>query len=115
VARLGARRLLHGPGNAVVPAAAIEEWLSQLIGTVTADAPRQTLFAITSLSRWCGVRDYDVDESLRDRALDLLRREHAPTEWCRQLTELSDDSAAYRAELAGDALPLGLSLTMSVD
>jgi len=60
--------------------------------------------------RRCGVRSLDVTAASRERAAALLARPSVPEEWRRQLEDLGEDSRDYRAEVAGDALPLGLTL-----
>ena len=94
-------------------AAQIEPLLDEWIDAADADAtdPRPRLFAVAALARQCGVRDLDLDPALRAKARAHLVRGQAPSEWVRKLDEVTDDSVAFQAEVAGDSLPLGLVLT----
>ena len=111
IARLGARRLFHGPDNDVVPAPKLEPLLPKLFASARKEKSKHSaLFAVTSVCRMSGIRGLDVDEKQRAAALQLLKSFGAPREWREQLSEVTVSSRAYQAEVIGDTLPIGLSL-----
>ncbi|MCF7854222.1 MAG: hsp70 family protein [Candidatus Pacebacteria bacterium] len=116
VSRVGARQLFHGPVNAVVPAAGIEPLLPTLFSAVQGaegQQRRMALFAIANVCRRCDLRDLDVSAHVRRQAVSVLTRYEAPDEWCQRVEVSTEESADYRAELAGERLPLGLRLTQT--
>jgi len=111
VARLGARKLFHGPADGVVPASTAAPLLAALIERCRRDRlPKAGLFAVASLARRCGIRDLDLAEADRDAARDLLVQGQAPAPWTALVTSLDAASDEVTTELVGDQLPLGLSL-----
>jgi hypothetical protein len=56
-----------------------------------------------------GDRSRDIDDSLRDRALDAVRNAHAPESWQRLLLEVVTMETADQARAFGDTLPAGLA------
>jgi hypothetical protein len=67
------------------------------------------LFAIVQLARLTGDRSRDIDDSLRARALEVLRNSQAPESWQRLLTEVVTMETADQARAFGDTLPAGLA------
>ncbi|NOY81106.1 MAG: Hsp70 family protein [Kiritimatiellaeota bacterium] len=110
LARLGARRPMYGPLDAVVRAPDLISLLPKLFEQVRRRPARQALFALAAVCRVCRVRDLDLSAEARERAVQILTAENAPGEWLKQLAEVCDDTRQYRAEFAGDSLPLGLDL-----
>ena len=110
VARLGARRLLYGPANAVVAALSISPLIPRLLERAGRSKSRSALLAVAATSRVCGVRNLDLPDKVRGKALAVLEAADAPEEWRQQVMELREDSLSYQGEVAGDALPLGLTL-----
>ena len=111
IARLGARRLFHGPSNAVIPAQRLEPLLDTFFARVgRRKVVRAMLLAAASMCRLTGIRGLDVEAAYRRRAAELLECHGAPAEWQRQLDTVQAESRDYQAEVVGDALPLGLVL-----
>jgi hypothetical protein len=114
VARLGARRLFHGPANGVVPARTLTGLLALLRQRCPSERPpRAALFAVASLARLCGIRDLDLADEDRLAALALLQQAGAPEAWTALLTSHADATDEVTAELVGDRLPLGLAIDSS--
>ncbi len=112
LARLGARRPMYGPLDAVIRAADLAPLFPKLFEQVRRHTTREALFALAAVCRLCGVRDLDISAEIRDEAAQLLAAGKAPAEWLEQLSRVCDDSREYQAEFAGDSLPLGLDLVV---
>jgi hypothetical protein len=111
IARLGARRLMYGPADTVVPAFKVEPLLPRLFERVESMGRRRpALLALASVCRLCGIRDLDLNEEIRRRAAEKLTAENAAPQWQNQLFEVQAETSEYREEVLGDTLPLGLSL-----
>jgi hypothetical protein len=110
MARLAARRLFHGPEDAVVPATKLEPLLPELLKRANQARSHVAAFAVVNACRRCDVRGLDVADRLIDEAEVLLARLDAPEEWRHLLRSVEDDSRSYQREVTGDALPLGLNL-----
>jgi molecular chaperone DnaK (HSP70) len=67
LARLGARELLYGPLNTVVPADAVTRWIDRLLALDTWVQPELTAFALVQIARFVDDRERDLDEAIRDR------------------------------------------------
>ncbi len=111
--RLGARVLLYGPLNVVLHPHLIESWLDDLAAfTPTHDSDRLAwLFCLAQLARRSGQRAIDVDDSHRDRVLDLLKSHRAPAHWLEMVDHVSELQADEQRQLFGESLPIGLRLT----
>ena len=111
IARLGARRLFHGPADAVVPAARMRPLLPALYDAAGKHkATNMPLLAVANVCRLCGIRDLDFNDIEREQAVQYLKEHNAPDEYWQQLQHSKEDSRVYQSELIGDALPLGLAL-----
>ncbi|SIO59487.1 Hsp70 protein [Singulisphaera sp. GP187] len=110
--RLGARVLLYGPANTVVPREAAERWTRSLLerpfapGRETTDA----IFALAQLARVSGDRARDLDEALRAEVLKRLEELGADEVIRRPVREYHELEAEQQGQALGDALPVGLRL-----
>lgn len=110
--RLGARVLLYGPANTVVPRETAERWTRSLLdrpialGRETTDA----IFALAQLARVSGDRARDLDETLRAEVLRRLEELGADEVICRPVREYHELEAEQQGQALGDALPVGLRL-----
>jgi hypothetical protein len=55
-------------------------------------------------------RSRDLDEDVRVRVVDALKRASAPERWLRMVTDVVELEAAEEAQALGDTLPMGLRL-----
>ncbi|MCX6930397.1 MAG: hypothetical protein NT154_45410 [Verrucomicrobia bacterium] len=62
------------------------------------------------LARLTGDRSRDLDEDVRARVVDALKRASAPKRWLRTVTDVVELEAAEEAQALGDTLPMGLRL-----
>ncbi|MBS2021702.1 MAG: molecular chaperone DnaK, partial [Deltaproteobacteria bacterium] len=107
--RLGARVPVAGAAHAVVPpevASAILERLLALQFKKSDDAA----FAVAQLARLSGDRTRDLEEPLRQRAIERLHQIGAPPEWSKAIREVVAMSETDEQRVFGEALPLGLHL-----
>ncbi len=113
IGRLGARVLLYGPANTVVPKETAERWLDALIvrdyaeGREAADA----VFALGQLGRMAGDRVRDIDADLRPRVLAKMTALGASEEDLRPVREYTEHAGRRARRRArrrpADRLALG--------
>src|SRR5262245_38744504 len=106
--RVGARVPLYGSVHKTVDPDHSSEWLNLLLDAHTRNI-EGALFAVVHIARLTGDRARDVDDSLRNRALDAVRRAHAPQSWQSLLLEVVTMGTADQARAFGDTLPAGLA------
>jgi molecular chaperone DnaK (HSP70) len=106
--RVGARVPLYGSVHKTVDPDHASEWLDLLLDAHSRNV-EGALFAIVQLARLTGDRSRDIDDSLRNRALDAVRSAHAPQSWQRLLLEVVTMETGDQARAFGDTLPAGLA------
>jgi molecular chaperone DnaK (HSP70) len=106
--RVGARVPLYGSVHKTVDPDHASEWLNLLLDAHSRNL-EGALFAVVHIARLTGDRARDVDDALRNRALDAVRRAHAPQSWQSLLLEVVTMETADQARAFGDTLPAGLA------
>jgi molecular chaperone DnaK (HSP70) len=112
LARLGARRPLYGPLNAVVPRTTAEGWIARVLSADWAADPDGAAFAVAQMARMTGDRAIDIDDAMRAKVIDRLsaggpgRYDHL----LKLVAEVAELRAEDRTQLLGDQLPAGLRL-----
>ena len=106
--RIGARVPLYGSVHKTVEPGKASEWLNLLLDAHERNI-EGALFAIVQIARMSGDRTRDIDDALRTRALDVLRRSKAPESWQRLLLGVVTMETADQARAFGDTLPAGLA------
>ncbi|MBR0458828.1 MAG: Hsp70 family protein [Victivallales bacterium] len=110
ITRLAARKLFHGPQDAILPAARWEPLLDALTDRVNQSGnTRNGLFALANTSRLTGLRTIDVSEPKRRTIARYLEKRNSP--WSNLPLELQDDDDSLRTGLLGEQLPLGLQVS----
>lgn len=111
LARLGGRKLLYGPLNAILPADVVEQWLQTLLTLTPEKEPERSAwcFALANLARRTQQRSIDVAEDLREAVLQALAA-HAASERLVQMVREGGDWGAETPQLFGEQLPVGLRL-----
>lgn len=106
--RVGARVPLYGSVHKAVDPDHASEWLNRLLDAHTRNI-EGALFAAVQIARLTGDRTRDVDNPLRERALDAVRHAQAPQSWESLLREVVTMETADQARAFGDTLPAGLA------
>jgi molecular chaperone DnaK (HSP70) len=106
--RIGARVPLYGSVHKAVDPDRASEWLNVLLDAHSRNI-EGALFAVVQLARLTGDRSRDIEDALRTRALDAVRRAHGPESWQRLLLEVVSMETADQARAFGDTLPAGLA------
>ena len=117
--RLGARNLVAGPANAVVPPTVAARWLAPLLNrepTDPRDCPALAL-TIAWLIQFTGDRARDLEPDLRDRGRAALERLGCAPELIDavQRPPHDDIDRTRAAAVLGDSLPIGLRLTRAAE
>jgi hypothetical protein len=107
--RIGARVPLYGSNHKAVDLDKVSEWLNLLLEAHASNI-EGALFAIVQIARLSGDRSRDLDDELRQRALDAVRAAGAPDSWQKLLSEVVTMETADQARAFGDTLPAGLAL-----
>lgn len=107
--RLGARQPLYAGGQKAVEPGQAAQWLSLLLdaGLPAIDG---AAFAAAQLSRLTGDRARDLDDDLRARTIDELKKARAPEAWIQLVSEVVTLEADDEARALGDTLPIGLRI-----
>src|SRR5262249_47053461 len=106
--RVGARVPMYGSAHRTVDPEKAAVWLNALFEAQSLNVEGAS-FAITQIARLTGDRSRDLEESLRDRALEILRSSGAPDSWQHLLTHAVQMDEADKARAFGDTLPVGLA------
>ncbi len=109
LARIGARELLYGPADRVVPAAEVANWIDNLLGR---NWPQVIPLgnALAQLARKTGDRTRDLDQRAIDRLLAWMSQYTELEEQNRYLLEVVPIARQEERTLYGESLPVGLVL-----
>ncbi|MBI5845603.1 MAG: hsp70 family protein [Deltaproteobacteria bacterium] len=109
LSRIGARDLLYGPLDRVIPPDEAGGWISELLSKSWSN-PRPVGMALSQLARKTGDRKRDMDEALAEKVKAFL----APFDWGRPLvkvvSEVTEADEAEKASRFGESLPAGIIL-----
>jgi hypothetical protein len=106
--RLASRVPMYGSAHRTVDAETAARWLEPLFDAQSRNV-EGALFAIVQIARLTGDRSRDLDESIRERALETLRKSSAPESWQRLVTDVASMEDSDKARAFGDTLPVGLA------
>lgn len=110
--RLGARCLLYGPLNAIVPSSTAVQWIQK---RMRVDKNRQPIrpidhFALMELARKRDDRYLDIPENVRDEVARFLEQENVSENLLRLVLENSIADEKARDLIFGESFPLGLKI-----
>ncbi len=106
--RLAARVPMYGSAHRTVDPDRAAAWLNRLF-EAQSHGIEGSLFAIAQVARFSGDRSRDLDESVRLRALEVLRSANAPSSWQHLLMQVAAMDEVDKARAFGDTLPVGLA------
>jgi len=113
LSRIGARELLYGPVDRVVPPGEVRDWLTPLMSTNWPDLKPVTA-ALVQLARKTGDRTRDLDPRTMDRLIEWLSHEsrdqemvEADIRYLRDVIPMSDQEENV---IFGESLPTGILL-----
>lgn len=107
--RIGARELLYGPADRVIPPAEIFPWIEALISGNWTN-PRPAGLALMQLARKTGDRTRDVDSAVVERIQTRLSQQDFLAEQVRVLSEVIPLRKQETSAIFGEDLPSGLIL-----
>lgn len=106
--RIGARTLLSGPLNAVLPVAVVEPWIRTLLQHGKSRSIEH--FALLELARKTDDPYRDVSEKIRDGILAHFLKTAAPEHFSEHLRTTATLDEAEQGLVFGESLPLGLRI-----
>jgi molecular chaperone DnaK (HSP70) len=109
LSRIGARVLLYGPLNAVVPAGHVAGWVEQLLAWDWPE-PDKAGFPLAQLGRRTGDRTRDLDDSVRARLATFVRALPGGERAAYLVEQVVALEAREERVALGDTLPAGLLL-----
>jgi hypothetical protein len=109
LSRMGARDLLYGPVDRVIPPEEAERWIGALLDRQWKD-PGPALSAAVRMARKTGDRIRDVGEETVGRVVDALTRNGAAETELRPLLEVVPMETQEINTMFGEALPSGIIL-----
>ncbi len=114
ISRIGARELLYGPADRVIPPAEIRDWIETLMIENPATEPRMHPApigqALLQLSRKTGDRARDLDPEVVGRVHEWLSAQGFQEDQLRVLQEVAPYKRQEAGTLFGEDLPSGLIL-----
>ncbi|MBT8341328.1 MAG: molecular chaperone DnaK, partial [Desulfatitalea sp.] len=109
VARLGARELLYGSVDRVIPSGEAARWIDDLLAQPWPQ-PKLVGPALAQLARKTGDRTRDVDDAVAARILDWMAPHDDLAHHRRYLTQVVPMAHQEEQTLFGESLPLGIML-----
>ncbi len=109
LARLGARELLYGSNDRVIPPGAATGWIEDLLAR-TWPHPKPVGAALAQLARKTGDRTRDVSTAVQARVLEWLASHPDLADQRRYLEEIVPIAQQEEQALFGESLPVGLIL-----
>jgi len=109
LSRIGARELLYGPVDRVVPPAEIAGWLTEILSRPWAD-PQPVCAAVSQLSRKTGDRMRDLSAGDANRVVAFLAAHPETESQIRLVTEVVPMERMEQQSVFGESLPSGIVL-----
>lgn len=110
--RLGSRRLLYGPLNAIVHPHVVEQWIENILPFQPGnDNERQTwMFCLSQLAFRSRQLALDVNDEVRHKVVATLRAADASPRLVRMVEEGGELDVGEQKQFFGESLPIGLRL-----
>ena len=109
LSRLGARELLYGPADRVIPPDEVSNWIEQLIGYSWSN-PNTAGQIVAQLARKTGDRSRDLDDKVQAAVLDWMAQNDVSEEHQRRVREIVPLAHQDQDAMFGESLPQGIIL-----
>ena len=109
IGRIGARELVYGSANDVVPPEVVTGWLEALLA-LDWKRVEPAAFAAAHMARMTGDRTRDLPDLLRTQIVRRLSQTDAAPTWIAMVREVVELDAASTQRILGESLPPGLKL-----
>jgi molecular chaperone DnaK (HSP70) len=109
LSRLGARELLYGPADRVIPPAEVSKWIDQLVSYSWSN-PNTAGRTVSQLARKTGDRSRDLDENVQAEVLDWMAQYGLPEDRKRRVREIVPLAHQDQDAMFGESLPQGIIL-----
>lgn len=109
LSRIGARELLYGPVDRVIPAGEIINWIDKLLSEEWRN-PKPVAVALSQLARKTGDPSRDIEDSIAVRVVEWLNRHENFKPYARFVQEVVKVERQEENTMFGESLPDGLIL-----
>jgi hypothetical protein len=109
LSRLGARELLYGPADRVIPPDEVSNWIEKLVSHAWPN-PNMAGRTVSQMARKTGDRTRDLDEKVQAEVLEWMARHEMPEERQRRVREVVPLAHQDRDAMFGESLPQGIIL-----
>lgn len=113
LSRIGARELLYGPVDRVIPAGEVSAWIKTLLKTQWRD-PKPVIAALSQMARKTGDRTRDLDPSVVEQIIFWVEDKAPDKKWAQDHIKYLQEvvSLAKHEEhlIFGETLPSGIIL-----
>ncbi len=109
LSRLGARELLYGPADRVIPPAEVSKWIDQLVSYSWSN-PNTAGRSVSHMARRTGDRSRDLDEKIQGEVLGWMEKHGMPQERKRRVREIVPLADQDQDAMFGESLPQGIIL-----
>ena len=107
LSRIGARELLYGPADRVIPPDVVSSWIEEILSKKWHN-PKPAGIALAHMARKTGDRVRDVDSSVTDRLIEWLNGFGSFKPQIRIIQEAVPMHKQEQSEVFGESLPSGL-------
>ncbi|MFO8083502.1 MAG: Hsp70 family protein [Desulfobacterales bacterium] len=107
ISRFGARSLLYGPADRVVPPEEVSRWIDTLLKTSWPN-PKPVGMALAQMARKTGDRIRDVDEALIEKIFEWMDQDKFFGPHQRYLKQIIPMQRQEQSTIFGESLPAGL-------
>jgi hypothetical protein len=109
LSRLGARELLYGPADRVIPPAEVSKWIDPLISYSWSN-PNTAGRIVSQLARKTGDRSRDLDEKVQADVLSWMEQHDMSEDRKRRVREIVPLAYQDQNAMFGESLPQGIIL-----
>jgi molecular chaperone DnaK (HSP70) len=109
LARLGARELLYGPADRVIPPDEAAKWIKIILNKKWVD-PKPVLNALSQMARKTGDRTRDLDENLIIQVIAFMERFPDSDPYSQILKQIVPIAKKEENTIFGESLPSGIIL-----